>query len=208
MLDDMAGLIYFYFMDDFSAVIKYINRHIQLNAEEEAFYISLLKIKKVRKKQFIVQPDFVCKHRTYVVKGALRSYMIDANGQDHTVAFGIDDWWIADFNSYIFQQPATLFVEALEESTLIQITYEDEQLLLETHPRFEKFYRILAQSGYAYLQRRILSDISLTASERYEHFLSKYPLIAARVPQYALASYLGISHELLSKIRNKRVKKS
>jgi CRP-like cAMP-binding protein len=195
-------------MDDFSAILKYVGRHIQLTVEEEAFYRSLLKIKKVRKKQFIGQPDFVFNHRTYIVKGAMRSYMLDANGQDHTVAFGIDDWWIADFNSYIYQQPATLFVEALEESTLIQISYDDEQKLLETYPKFEKFYRILAQNGYAHLQRRILADISLTATERYENFLSKYPLVAARVPQYALASYLGISHELLSKIRNKRVKKS
>lgn len=195
-------------MDDFSAILKYIGRYIQLTVEEEAFYTSLLKLKKVRKKQFIGQPDFVFNHRTYIVKGAMRSYMLDANGQDHTVAFGIDDWWIADFNSYIYQQPATLFVEALEESTLIQISYDDEQKLLETYPKFEKFYRILAQNGYAHLQRRILADISLTATERYENFLSKYPLVAARVPQYALASYLGISHELLSKIRNKRVKKS
>jgi CRP-like cAMP-binding protein len=133
--------------------------------------------------------------------------MIDPNGQEHTVSFGIEDWWIADFNSYIFQQPATLFVEAMEDSNLIQISYADEQKLLETVPKFEKFYRILAQNGYAYLQRRILSDISLNATDRYEHFISKYPLVAARIPKYALATYLGISHELLSKIRNKRVKK-
>lgn len=195
-------------MDDFSAIVKYVKRQIQLTPEEETFYVSLLRIKKVKKKQFIVQPDFVCNHRTYVVKGALRSYLIDAGGQDHTVAFGIDDWWISDFNSFFFRQPATLFVEALEASTLIQISYDDEQLLLNTFPKFEKFYRILAQNGYANLQKRILADISLDATERYENFLQKYPLVAARVPQYALASYLGISHELLSKIRNKRVKKS
>jgi CRP-like cAMP-binding protein len=195
-------------MDDFSSILSYVGKHIHLTDEEASYYISLLKIKKIRKKQFIVQPDFVCNHRTYIVKGALRSYLIDVNGQDHTVAFGIDDWWIADFNSYLFRQPATLFVEALEDSTLIQISYEDEQKLTATLPKFEKFYRELAESGYAYLQRRILADISLTATERYENFLNKYPLIAARVPQYTLASYLGISHELLSKIRNKRVKKS
>ncbi|MEO3402988.1 Crp/Fnr family transcriptional regulator [Mucilaginibacter sp. CAU 1740] len=195
-------------MEDFSPIVNYVKRYISLTAEEEAYYVSLLRIKKIRKKQFIVQPDFVCNHRTYIVKGALRSYLIDANGQDHTVAFGIDDWWISDFNSYFFRQPATLFVEALEASTIIQISYDDEQKLLDTHPKFEKFYRILAQVGYAYLQRRILVDISLDATGRYENFLLKYPLVAARVPQYALASFLGISHELLSKIRNKRVKKS
>jgi CRP-like cAMP-binding protein len=195
-------------MDDFSAIINYVSRYIVLTQEDKVFYASLLRIKKVKKKQFIVQPDFVCTHRTYILNGAMRAYLIDAKGQDHTVAFGIEDWWIADFNSYIFQQPATLFVEAMEDSTLIQISYEHEQLLLEKLPKFEKFYRILAQNGYAYLQKRILSDISLNASERYEHFIAKYPLVAARIPQYALASYLGISHELLSKIRNKRVRKS
>src|ERR1700712_1388541 len=195
-------------MDDFSALINYVSRHIALTEEEKTYYTSLLRIKKIKKKQFIVQPDFVCTHRSYILKGAMRAYLIDGNGQDHTVSFGIEDWWIADFNSYIFQQPATLFVQAMEDSTLIQISFEHEQQLLEAVPKFEKFYRILAQNGYAYLQRRILSDISLHASERYEHFMAKYPLIAARIPQYALASYLGISHELLSKIRNKRVKKS
>lgn len=194
-------------MDDFSAIVNYVSRHIELTEEEIFYYTSLLRIKKVKKKQFIVQPDFICGHRTYILKGAMRAYMMDSNGQEHTVSFGIEDWWIADFNSYIFQQPATLFVEAMEDSTLIQISYADEQKLLEKLPKFEKFYRILAQNGYAYLQRRILSNISMNATDRYEHFMNKYPLIAARIPQYALATYLGISHELLSKIRNKRVKK-
>lgn len=195
-------------MDDFSALVSYVNRHIELTKEDMSYYTSLLRIKKVKKKQFIVQPDFICNHRTYILKGAMRAYLIDTDGQEHTVSFGIEDWWILDFNSYIFQQPATLFVEAMEDSTLIQISYADEQKLLETLPKFEKFYRILAQNGYASLQKRILCNISLNATDRYEQFMSKYPLLAARIPQYALATYLGISRELLSKIRNKRVKKS
>lgn len=195
-------------MDDFSSIISYISRYIALTEEDKAYYTSLLRIKKVVKKQFILQPDFVCSHRTYILKGTMRAYLVDDSGQEHTIAFGIEDWWIADFNSYIFQQPATLFIEAMEDSTLIQISYENEQLLLATLPKFEKFYRILAESGYAYVQRRVLSDISLNATGRYENFIARYPVLASRIPQYALASYLGISHELLSKIRNKRVKKS
>jgi hypothetical protein len=95
-------------MEDFSSIVNYVARYIKLTEEETAYYVSLLKIRKIRKKQLIVQPDFVCNHRTYIVKGALRSYLIDSNGQDHTVAFGIDDWWIADFYSFFFRQPATL----------------------------------------------------------------------------------------------------
>lgn len=195
-------------MDDFSAIIKYVTKHIELTEEEEAYFVSLLRIKKVRKKQFIVQPDFVCNHRTYIVKGALRAYLVDAKGQEHTVAFGIEDWLISDFNSYFFRQPATLFVEALEDSVLIQIEYNDEQELMKNVPKFEKFYRIISQNGYAFLQRRILANLSMSAEERYEEFMQRYAAVAARVPQYALASYLGFSTEFLSKIRNKRLKKS
>lgn len=194
-------------MSDFSAIVKYISKHIQLTEKEIEFFISLLKLTRVKKKQYIVQPGFVCQHRTFIVKGTLRAYLVDAKGQEHTVAFGIDDWWIADFNSYFLQQPATLFLEALEDSTLIQIEYHAEQHLLETMPKFEKFYRIISQNGYAGLQKRILSNISMTAEERYEDFMKKYPAIAERVPQYALASFLGFSTEFLSKIRNKRIHK-
>ena len=194
-------------MDDFSAIIKYVSKHIALTEEEEAYFVSLLTIKNVRKKQFIVQPDFVCNHRTYIVKGALRAYLVDNKGQEHTVAFGIEDWLISDFNSYFFRQPATLFVEALEDSVLIQIEYNAEQELMKNVPKFEKFYRIISENGYAFLQRRVLANISMSAEEQYEEFMKRYAAVAARVPQYALASYLGFSTEFLSKIRNKRVKK-
>jgi CRP-like cAMP-binding protein len=195
-------------MQEFLPILNNVARHISLTDDEKLYYTNLLKLKKVKKKQYIVQPDFVCNHRTYIAQGAMRSYFIDDKGQEHTVAIAIDDWWIADFASYIYREPATLFLEALEDTTLIQISYDDEQKLLSAVPKFALFYLNLVQFGFANLQRRILSDISLNAAERYENFLNKYPVMAARIPQYALASYLGISHELLSKIRNKRVKKS
>ncbi len=194
-------------MNPFIPVIKYVERHIQLNEEETAFLSSTLRVLKVKKKQLIVQPEFTCKYRTYIVKGALRAYLIDSKGQEHTIAFAIEDWWISDYNSYIFQQPATLFVEALEDAELIQLDYNAEQLLMETHPKFERFFRIITQRSFASLQQRMLSNLSKTAEERYEEFITKYPSIANRVPQYTLASYLGFSTEFLSKIRNKKVKK-
>lgn len=194
-------------MQEFQKVIDYVNRHIQLSQEEASYFASLLRSIKVKKKQFIVQPEFICKYRTYIVQGAMRAYLIDNKGQDHTIALAVEDWWISDYSSFIFQQPATLFVEALEESTLIQIDYNAEQLLMETHPKFEKFFRIITQRSFAFLQQRMLSNLSKTAEERYDEFMQKYPSIAARVPQYTLASYLGFSTEFLSKIRNRKVKK-
>lgn len=195
-------------MDDYTKIKSYIARHIQLTEEEETYFVSLLRTTRVKKKQFIVQPEFTCKYRSYVLTGAMRAYLIDNKAQEHTVAFAIEDWWISDYNSYINQEPATLFVEALEDTILIQIDYNAEQLLMKTVPKFERFFRIITQRSFAFLQKRILSNLSKSAHERYEEFIEKYPSIATRVPQYALASYLGFSAEFLSKIRNKRTRKS
>ena len=195
-------------MKEYDVIKSYVAKHIQLSEEEGNYFISLLRITKVKKKQCIVQPEFICKYRSYVLTGVMRAYLIDNKAQEHTVAFAIDDWWISDYNSYINQEPATLFVEALEDTILIQIDYHAEQLLLETVPKFERFFRIITQRSFAFLQKRILSNLSKSAPERYEEFIAKYAAIANRVPQYALASYLGFSTEFLSKIRNKRIQKS
>jgi CRP-like cAMP-binding protein len=194
-------------MEELEVIKNYIERHISLTNEEQEYFLSLLRITKVKKKQFIVQPDFTCKYRSYVFKGAMRAYLIDNSTNEHTIAFALEDWWISDFNSYIFQQPATLFVEALEDSVLIQLDYNAEQLLKETIPKFEKFFRIISERSFAFLQKRMLANLSMTAEERYEDFMQNYSKIALRVPQYALASYLGMSTEYLSKLRNNRVLK-
>lgn len=187
--------------------LNYFKKYIQLTEEEEVFVLSLVKTTAVKKRQFIVQPDFVCKYRTYVVSGTFRAYLIGTNGNDHTIAFAIDDWWISDYSSYIFQQPATLFVEAIEDSVVMQLDYNAEQLLKESNPKFEKFFRIITERSFAFLQKRMLSSLSKTAEERYDEFMEKYSKVALRVPQYALASYLGMTTEFLSKIRNKKVSK-
>lgn len=194
-------------MQEFQFFVNYFKRYIDLTQEEEDYLCSLVKVVKVKKRQYIVQPDFICKYRTYVVSGTFRAYLIGNEGQDHTIAFAIDDWWISDYNSYIFQQPATLFVESLEDGVIIQLDYNSEQLLKETNPKFEKFFRIITERSFAFLQKRMLSALSKTAEERYEEFVEKYPKVVQRVPQYALASYLGMSTEFLSKIRNKRISK-
>jgi len=193
--------------DQFLPLVRYIKKYIELSDQETAYLCSLLHYRFIKKKQIIVQPGFVCKYRTYIVKGSMRAYLIDQEGNDHTLALGIEDWWISDYYSYIHQVPADLFVEALEDSYVIQMDYNAELILMETYPKFERFFRILSQRALAYMQRRILSNLSKSAGERYEEFSQKYPLLIQRIPQYAIASYLGFSSEFLSKIKKQRVKK-
>ncbi|MDX2045749.1 MAG: Crp/Fnr family transcriptional regulator [Chitinophagaceae bacterium] len=188
-------------------IIEYINKSVSLTEQEEEIFSASFREVKIKKRQFIVQPNFIVKNRNFVLSGAFRAYVVDDKGKDSTIAFAIEDWWITDYNSYILQKPATMFVAALEDSTILEISYEKEQALKQENHKFETFFRIRAERTAAFMQQRIISNLTQTAEERYENFINKYPQIVQRVPQYALASYLGMTTEFLSRIRNKRVTK-
>lgn len=195
-------------MEQYKNILGNINRYVSLNETDEKQFISIIRTTKIKRRQFIVQPNFICSHQTYILKGAFRSYFVNDEGIEHTIQFGIEDWFISDFNSYVNQSPASLFVEALEDSTVQQIAYEDVENLCDNNQKFERFFRLVAQKSFAFSQRRVLSNLGKSAEERYLEFLNLYPDIVQRVPQYALASYLGMSAEFLSKIRKRITTKS
>ncbi len=188
---------------------KQILSRVDLNEEELTYFMSFFTRSIVKKRQFIVQPGFVARHRNYVIQGSFRAYVVADEGEEHTIQFAVEDWWISDYSSFIFQQPATMFVVALEDSIVLQIDYESEQKLKASNHKFETFFRIMAERSFAGMQKRLISNLTKTAEERFNEFEQKYPLITNRVPQYALASFLGMTTQYLSKLRNTRfLKKS
>ena len=191
-------------MDYRTTIIEYINRSVSLTDEEAQVFADAFRVANIKKRQFIVQPGFIVKNRNFVLQGAFRAYVVDDEGRDSTIAFAIEDWWITDYNSYILQQSATMFVVALEDSVILEIPYEQEQALKRMNHKFETFFRIRAERTAAFMQQRIIANLTLSAEERYEKFIDRYPQIVQRLPQYALASYLGMTTEFLSRIRNKK----
>ena len=184
-------------------ILNNIKRYVDLNTEDEVEFSAIVETTNIKRRQFIVQPGFVCRHQSYIEHGAFRSYFISNEGVEHTLQFAVEDWFISDFNSYINQVPASLYVEALEHSKVHQISYNDVESLCARNPKFERFFRLVAQKAFAFSQRRVLSNLGKSAEERYIEFEQMYPDIVKRVPQYALASYLGMSAEFLSKIRKR-----
>ncbi len=196
-------------MNEYDSIVGHLGKYVELSEEEKATFTNVLRKAHAQKRQFIVQPGFICTHQTYVVKGALRLYLATKEGLEHTLQFAVEDWWISDFNSYIQQEPASLFVEALEPCEIWQLSYQDAESLCKANPKFEHFFRMVAQKSFAFAQRRVLSNLSKSAEERYDEFYTMYPDIVRRVPQYMLASYLGMTPEFLSKIRRRQsLKKS
>lgn len=183
-----------------------IEKH-SFTENEADFFVSHFTERKVKKRQFIIQPDFIAKYRIFVVQGTFKGYVIGNDGQENTISIAMDGWWISDPNSYIYQKPATMFVEALEDSTLLQLDFENEQILKAHSHQFETFFRTVAERGLAFMQRRLISTLTLTAEERYEQFVEKYPEFLQRVPQFTIASYLGMTTQYLSRLRKKQSKK-
>lgn len=195
-------------LNNYENILNNIKRYVALSEQDETDFTSIIRTTRVKKKQFIVQPNFVCSHQTYVLEGAFRSYFITNKGIEHTIQFAVEDWFISDFNSYINQTLASLYVEALEDSIVQQIAFNDVENICHNNPKFERFFRLVAQKSFAYSQRRVLSNLGKTAEERFTEFQDLYPSIIQRVPQYALASYLGMSAEFLSKIKKRLIQKS
>ena len=192
-------------MHNFTPILDYIGEQITLDDKERALFISVLKITKIKRKQFLEQPGKISKFRSFIVKGALRSYFVDLDGQNHTISLAVENGWTGDPGSFLLQEQASLFVEALEDSILIQWSYESEQLLLKQIPQFARVMLKRSQFIAVMLQRRIISNLSQSAEVRYDDFASNHPLLFQRFPLYVIASYLGMSREFLSKIRNQKI---
>jgi CRP-like cAMP-binding protein len=185
----------------FDIIRKNISKYIQLSEEEFDYFISLLKTKRLRKKQFLLEEGEVCKFECFVNNGCLRQYILEDNGNEHIIQFAISDWWISDQYSFLTGLPSQYFIDALEDSEVLLIGKSSLEELYSKVPKFERFFRIAFQNSYVALQRRILANISQTAEERYLHFNKNYPDIEQKVPQHQVASYLGIKPESLSRLR-------
>ena len=181
---------------------EYIKQFIELTPIEEDYILAKVKIKKYLKGQFVVKNGEVCRYENFVLSGCLKTFYIDNDGHEHVVMFAIENWWTADLGSFITQTAADLNVQCIENSELVQIHHKDLQQLYLEIPKLERFFRIIIQKAFVAAQKRIVNNFSLPAMERYLQFREHYSQIEQRVPQYMIASYLGMTKEFLSKIRN------
>lgn len=188
-------------------ILKNVSRHIALERKETEFFVSILEPKKLDRKEVYLKAGTVCKHSAFVVDGALKSFTIDTEGKEHILSFAMADWWIADMYSYISRKPAILTIEAIADSEVLLLSYDNQQQLFKQVPKFERFFRILVENSLVANQQRLIDNFSSSAEERYLRFIKKYPTVPSCVPQHNIASYLGITPEFLSKIRGRLAKK-
>ncbi len=187
----------------FELILQNIAKHISLDEAETIYFTSVLAPLSPVKKEIILAEGQLCKTIYFVNTGTLRAFFTDTQGRESTIMFASKGWWITDMHCFLNQLPAMLQIEAIENSSLLQLQKADLDKLYERIPKFERFIRIIMQNAYTREQLRMIETLSLSAEERYHRFLSKYPQVANQVTQKQIASYLGITPEFLSMIRAK-----
>ena len=186
-------------------LLQHINNQIPF--DEEAFNEILPNFELVRfpKKHQLIQHQQYVKHQYFVLKGCLRTFLIDPAGKEHTMQFAIVNWWVSDYLSYYKEIPSIYTVECLEDCEMLKVSKTQLTTLFETTPRLETYFRKQLENAFTAFQKRILGSLTMTAEERYAAFVDTYPNIEQRVKNYQIASYLGITAESLSRIRKQRL---
>jgi CRP-like cAMP-binding protein len=195
------------YMDAYEQIDNSISRYVEFAKEELDIFNSLLEYKKVPKKTVMLHEGEVCNFEAFVVKGCVRKYYIDSNGFEVILQFAIENAWIGDIASTLYEtKPSKMYIETLEDSEFLMFNVQSKEELFTRAPRFERAFRILVQRNLVVTQNRLINTISKTALDKYLEFLELYPTLPQRVAQHYIASYLGISAEFLSKTRAKIAK--
>ena len=188
-------------------LIQKIRGNQGLSLEAEKYLFSISKEKTFDKGDILIRQRETVNKIFFVTDGCLRSYCIDKNGKEHTLQFAIKDWWISDYIAIHNNEAGTLTIECLKKSSVIEFNAKKLNDIFKLFPEFEPFQRNLLERHVVSLHKRILNQLQLTASERYDLFLEQYPDIEQFTRNYHIASYLGITQESLSRIRVEKSKK-
>ncbi|MDJ1484114.1 Crp/Fnr family transcriptional regulator [Cytophagaceae bacterium YF14B1] len=194
----------------YDSLIHYIQERSQstLMPSDIALIREAFVYKKLRKRQFFLQEGDICKHFGFIVKGAMRQYTVDQKGSEHTIQLYIENWWASDRESFWKETPSIYAIEAWEETDLLLLpkangSYERVNAI----PAFNEMRIKLDDNNSIASQRRLRASMFDTAEKRYEELTLRYPEFIQRFPQHIIASYLGITKETLSRIRNQSAKK-
>lgn len=181
----------------------HLEKFIEIDDQEFESILNFFEIKDVAKKENLLEENQLSQYQYFVVKGCLRKFFINEKGVEQTTQFALEHWWIADTFNFERTQRSDFFIQAVEKSTVLCISFSNFNTLLEKHPKMERYFRLIYQKVAAANERRIRYLYEFSREESYLHFSGLFPAFIQRIPQYLIASYLGFTPEYLSEIKAK-----
>ncbi|MCC2599861.1 Crp/Fnr family transcriptional regulator [Sphingobacterium sp. FBM7-1] len=157
--------------------------------------------KEVAHHQYLLREGEVSRYTFFVESGLLQSFSLDEKGGEHILQFAPENWIVSDRASQYFNKPADFYIKAIEPSLIVFIQQEFMEKASLQSNAFACFMENSLQRNIYMQQQRINSLLAMTAKERYLMFMEMYPSLLQRVPQWMIASYLGITPESLSRVR-------
>ncbi|RZJ64971.1 MAG: Crp/Fnr family transcriptional regulator [Flavobacterium sp.] len=182
-------------------LFKHIEEKVCLTVGEKELLPSFFSARHLKKRHYLLREGDSCQYMAFVSKGLLRTYNIDDKGNEHMSIFGLEGWWLSDFNSFLTGEPSVFNIDAIEDSDLLLISRADYEAITLAVPVMDRYFRILYQNSLVTKERRLMSSITHSAEEKYLQLIQHDPKLSERIPQNMIASYLGIAPETLSRIR-------
>lgn len=183
---------------------QHIRKFANIGENDMKEILSFFEVKELKKKQNLLTEGSVCKYNYFVIKGLLRLFFVNDKGVEQTTQFALENWWMSDYMSFQQQVPSEYYIQAVEQTEVLAISYEQQEALLQQYPSMERYFRMVHQRAHAAAQHRMKILYDLSREEMYHSFSSQFPEFVQRIPQYLLASFLGFTPEYLSEIRAKR----
>ncbi|EZH71868.1 hypothetical protein ATO12_05685 [Aquimarina atlantica] len=184
-----------------TTLAAYIRNYIDISDEEMGLFYRHLKVRKFKKKEYVLEEGKICKARYFIVKGCVRSYYIDEKGVERILDFGIDEWWFTNYNSLINQSPSENFIQTIEDSVILELHQDSFDELSAKLPKIDRLFRIITEKTHIAHINKTKYTRSLSGEHLYKQFVLSNPKFSQRVPQYMIASYLGLSPEFVSKVK-------
>jgi CRP-like cAMP-binding protein len=185
-----------------------MEKYISHNFIEWTMFKAKLKVERYKRGQTVQYMGDVCKKLSFINSGLARAYIIGEDGKDYTWSIFFNDenshmtnLFVVDYESFVNQTPSNLAIEVIEDCELFVIEYRDLQFLYDKLKKGERFGRLMSQEAYSYLHKKIINRQLKTAKERFEEFMATTPHLLEKVPQYHIATFLGITPQHLSRLK-------
>lgn len=184
--------------------VTHLKKYISLNEDEVELLLSSVKPLIVAKKDFLLEEGQICKANYFVEQGLLRMFFINDKGIEQNTQFALENWWIADHMSLTKQAGSHFYIQSVEAAVIIAVEYHKQDQLLAQLPQLERYFMLMMQRAYAAAQMRVKFFHVNSKEENYRQFVGSFPDFVQRIPQYMLASYLGLTPEYVSELRKKK----
>ena len=188
---------------NYPCFIAHIKKYVTLSEQDIAMLESYIQPFELKKKACLLTEGQVCRYNYFVESGCLRMYYLNDKMQEQTTQFALETWWLSDYFSFAKQKPSEYTIQAVEKSVVLAIDFQQQEKLFAELPQMERYFRIMMQRALAASQLRVKLIYQLSKEEMYKHFSTSFPKFLQRVPQYMLASYLGLTAEYLSELRKR-----